>query len=199
LTATGIENTGHLEPLVGIIIANISHLVSALILYSLGKTVVGDAKLSLIAAMLHIFTPAGLFVSVMYQESPCALLSFAGYLLYATSCREDGRPWLRDVLLVLAGSAFGLATTFRSNGILNGLLFAGEFVLQIPQLQHHPLDAIRRLVVLGIGGVCVASGWLVPQTIAFLEYCSGVAETDMRPWCSKFPPSIYTFVQHHYW
>lgn len=183
----------------GILVANASHLVSVLILYRLGKVVFHDSRLALVAASLHIFSPAGLFLSAPYAESTCSLLSFAGNLLFAESCQKHRRPASRDALILLAGVSFGLATAFRSNGILNGILFAWQFCEQLARLAQHPADAIRRLVVLGIGGLCVAGGSIGPQLVAYLRYCSTSPEADLRPWCHGYMPSIYTFVQQHYW
>merc|ERR1711964_627685 len=57
---------------------------------------------------------------------------------------------------------------------------------------------MRRLLATGLGGMCVGAGFLIPQYIAYSEYCEGT-DTDVRPWCQRFIPSIYTFVQDYYW
>lgn len=105
-----------------------------------------------------------------------------------------------DLLVLLSGILFGIATTFRSNGILNGMLLLEEALRCLYGLKRDMLDVatLRRLIATGIGGLCVASGFLLPQYIAYSEYCrdSGVVA---RPWCNRVVPSIYTFVQDHYW
>ncbi len=188
------------QALVAIAVSNTAHLLSALVLYRLGRVVWRDATLSLTAALLHILSPAGLFLSAPYAESSFALLSFTGYLLFALGCRADSRPLRRDSLTVLAGALFGLATAFRSNGILNGIPFAWEVVRHLPKLPHRPLDTTRRLLALGLGGACVAAGSLGPQLAAWLRFCSGASGGGAaRPWCTGYLPSIYAFVQSHYW
>lgn len=209
----------------GIFVANASHLLSALVLYRLGLVVWRSNPqgplLSLVAALLHVVSPAGLFLSAPYAESTCALLTFLGYLLYASSCTSETAA-ARDGYVVLAGVAFGFATSFRSNAILNGIPFAWE-VLQVlsalagrwtssttsarpsrsdPQSTTPTTgDAVRRLLALGVGGVAVAAGTLVPQAVAYQRFCLGPSDADLprRPWCDKLVPSIYTFVQRHYW
>lgn len=209
----------------GIFVANASHLLSALVLYRLGLIVWRSNPqgplLSLVAALLHVVSPAGLFLSAPYAESTCALLTFLGYLLYASSCTSETAA-ARDGYVVLAGVAFGFATSFRSNAILNGIPFAWE-VLQVlsalagrwtssttsarpsrsdPQSTTPTTgDAVRRLLALGVGGVAVAAGTLVPQAVAYQRFCLGPSDADLprRPWCDKLVPSIYTFVQRHYW
>ncbi|KAL2020396.1 hypothetical protein VTK56DRAFT_8439 [Thermocarpiscus australiensis] len=187
------------EALVAIIVANTSHLLAVFVLYRLGQLVWRDKTLSLVAAVLHIISPAGLFLSTPYAESSFALLSFSGYLLFALGCRAKQRPVYRDLYTVLAGVLFGLATAFRSNGILNGIPFAWEVLRLLPVLPRHSLDTVRRLLALGIGGVFVAAGTIGPQAVAYLRFCSGTPGAQPRPWCRGYLPSIYTFVQQHYW
>ena len=208
----------------GILLANAFHLLSAIVLYRLGLLVWRDhskrALLSLLGAVLHVISPAGLFLSAPYAESSCSLFSFAGYLLYARSCLA-GKPVARDAYLVLAGVSFGIATAFRSNGILNGIPFAWEFYQALPRFARslistsgrggpeqtqalRSMDAVRRLLALGLGGVAVAAGSIVPQAVAYQRFCSDASSisaeaVSRRPWCQGYVPSIYTFVQQHYW
>jgi phosphatidylinositol glycan class V len=201
LTSLGVQNRGHLESAAGVPVASASHLLSALVLNSLGQIVLGDNKLALVGALLHIFSPAGLFLSAPYAEASFALLSFSGYLLYAKSCLSH-RAVTHDAQLILSGALFGLATTFRSNGITHGVPFAWEFIQQLRTLPRRPLPAVRRLIVLGIGGLCVAAGSIVPQVVAYLRFCdpsSVSAAAQRRPWCESRLRSIYAFVQVHYW
>ncbi|KAK3503404.1 GPI mannosyltransferase 2 [Neurospora crassa] len=274
------------EATTALLLSNASHLLASLVLYHLtlllplsgfNSSPQKRRKLALLASLLHIFSPAGLFLSAPYAESSCALFSFLGWWFYAQSWLSDqdgttavsgkisgverGLTLKGDLRLLLAGLSFGLATLFRSNGILNGLPFAWEvltilsgFVIttsggrgsgRIPLLK-----TLRRLIALGLGGIFVAAGSIVPQTVAWLRYCpsgslwllnkflssglevevseasggsgsargygsSGVgagvnagagggleelvAQDEAREWCAAVVPSIYTFVQKHYW
>ncbi|KAK4227567.1 glycosyltransferase [Podospora fimiseda] len=191
------------EALAGVFLANVAHLLSAFVLYRLGCLVLGGPKkISLVAAVLHVFSPAGLFLSAPYAESSFALLSFSGYLVFALSCGvNDQKPFYRDSGLILSGILFGLATGFRSNGILNGIPFAWEVIRHLPSFWERPVDMIRRMIALGVGGVCVAVGSAIPQAVAYRQLCSSDGSCgvgDLRPWCQSMVPSIYTFVQEHY-
>lgn len=169
-------------------------------LYRLGHLVWRhNQTLALVAALLHVLSPAGLFLSAPYAESSCALFTFAGYLAFALSCRAESRPLVRDLYVVAAGVLFGLATAFRSNGILNGIPFAWAVLRCLPNLPRRPVDTVRRLAALGVGGVCVAAGSVGPQAVAWFRFCSGASGGEVRPWCGGYLPSIYTFVQEHYW
>lgn len=210
-----------LEPIAGIFLAHVSHYLSAIVLYHLSRVVWRDDKLSLVAALLHVFSPAGIFLSAPNAESGFALLSFVGHLLFARSCssatdvvgtsgekdvktgqhqssRTSSSLLVQDACILGSGVVFGLATTFRSNGLLNGVPFAWEFLWTAARtLPQDPARGLRRLSVLGLGGVCVAAGSVLPQTVAYGTFCSG--GSDLRPWCRNFPPGIYTFVQKRYW
>jgi GPI mannosyltransferase 2 len=109
----------------------------------------------------------------------------------------------QDMLIPIAGLLFGAATTVRSNGLLNGLLFLEEAIRIIYSLRHGVSVAIvRRLVATGVGGVCIALGFLLPQFIAFQEFCMPSLISDDEPsriWCKRAIPSIYTYVQDYYW
>lgn len=174
-----------------------------LLLFKLTPAVIPTctAKFAFISAALHIISPAGLFLSAPYAESSCALLGFAGSLVFIRSLADEGQESLgHDLLVLLSGILFGVATTFRSNGILNGLLLLEEAVRALLKLTNGlQVATIRRLLATGLGGLIVGVGFLLPQYIAWSEYCSEVGVETLRPWCGKAVPSIYAFVQNHYW
>lgn len=207
LTGTALERAGiplcnGLEGFIAILIAHAAHLLSVLVLFSLTSAVFSEPSpwLAFTAASLHIISPAGLFLSAPYAESSCALLSFAGCLLFTKSLGGNGPTTAsHDMLVLLSGVSFGIATTFRSNGILNGLLLLEEAFRTSWSLKHgFPISSLRRLIATGLGGMSVAVGFLLPQYIAYTEYC-GKGDVTTRTWCNRTLPSIYTFVQDHYW
>ncbi|KAK8878729.1 GPI mannosyltransferase 2 [Apiospora arundinis] len=197
----GIEPSSQWESLAGICIAHASHLLSVLVLYSLGLKIGKDPKISFVAALLHIVSPAGVFLSAPYQESPFALLSFLGYFLLAHGCLGPSRSIRKDAAIVGSGIVFGLATLFRSNGLLSGVTFAAFALAEFRGLVTTSLGfvSLRRLAAFGMGGISVSMGSLVPQTLAYKTYCTEPSVEALRPWCLKTLPSIYTFVQEKYW
>lgn len=192
------------EPLIGVIFSNTCHLLSVLVLYRLGLQVWNDSGWALVAALLHVLSPAGLFLSAPYAESAFSLFSFSGWLLLVRSCAASS-PTSRDALTLLAGATFGIATYFRTNGLLNGAPFAFDFLLTLYKLvedldQSRTPGYIRRLFALGISGLSVAAGSVVPQVLAYQVYCAGgPGSFGVRPWCNGFVPSIYNYVQRQYW
>lgn len=188
----------------GIVISHVSHLLSALVLHALTKALFGHETQSqkafcLISATLHIISPAGAFLSAPYGESLFSLLNFAGFYIYSSALlAENAGRWVRrDIFFLLAGIVFATATTIRGNGIISGCLFAFDAVQGALQFLKNGLsiDLCRRTAFVILGGSIVALGSIVPQYIAYTEYCV----TTTRPWCQRLLPSVYGWVQVHYW
>ncbi|KAH9907230.1 GPI mannosyltransferase 2 [Xylariomycetidae sp. FL2044] len=196
LPGSGKGDVDSLMPAVGVFVAHSAHLLSVLVLYQLGMVISKSPQRAFVAALLHVISPAGLFLSAPYSESSFALLSFMGYLFFARGVASGKRTLAHDISLVASGMWLGFSMTFRSNGLLNGLLFAVELVRELSS--PPTLASIRRRLALIIGGSAIAVGFAIPQFIAYQTYCVGGA-VESRPWCSKMPPSIYSFVQEHYW
>ncbi|KAE8354842.1 GPI mannosyltransferase 2 [Aspergillus coremiiformis] len=198
----GIDHAS-LENIVGIAIAHAAHGISVCVLYRLARAVFPDQqgrKLAFIAACLHIFSPAGLFLSALYSESTHALLSFMGSLLFVLSFSQARvSTGFQDALILLSGLMNGLATTVRSNGLLNGMLFFEEAVRLLFSMMTKGVTfaKTRRLLAVGVAGVCTGLGFLIPQYIAYQQFCMN--NKDPRIWCSRTIPSIYSFVEDHYW
>ncbi|OAA62813.1 DUF409 domain containing protein [Niveomyces insectorum RCEF 264] len=189
------------EPLLAVCVAHAAHLCAVLLLYRLGRVVwLGAAgqRVALVAACLHVLSPAGLFLSAPYAEGSCALLTFAGYALYAAA-KAPRSPLSADALFLGAGVLFGLATAYRSNGLLNGIVFAYEALAGTVAFVRTPrLPLLRRLVVVVLSGLAVTAGSVVPQAMAYGLFCMA-PDAPPRPWCTRWVPSIYAFVQAHYW
>lgn len=160
------------------------------------------SKFAFLASLLHIISPAGLFLSAPYAESPFALLNFLGFHLYfkGYSYHAGENKTQKNVSLLASGFTFGMATTFRSNGLLSGLIFAcdASWIIWTMWRSRNLLDHLGRFCATIVGGCLIALGSVIPQYLAYHQYCSGGVE-DGRPWCRHVPPSIYGWVQSHYW
>ena len=194
-------NAAVLEPLVAIAIAHVSHFIAVLALYRLTMLISNDAKLAFIASALHIISPAGLFLSAPYAESPFACLSFVGNLLFAIGIKNKRDPLKRFTLIFGAGAVFGLATALRSNGLSSGVLFAvGAINCFLAFARRPSLSRLLTLAAPVIGGILVAAGSVVPQFVAWRRYCEAPPNgVQPPPWCSATIPSIYAYVQDEYW
>lgn len=191
----------------GVLLSNLAHLCSVYVLYFLSKGIYVKSdhakQVALGAALLHIVSPAGMFLSSPYTESLFALLNFSGSALYLRGMsRLYGHSSMSQRLqVVAAGCLFGFATTIRSNGLLSGLPFLYDAVARTWAIANHGFS-IRRLsdlASLTIGGILVLSGLVVPQIVAYRMYCTNSVAGARQPWCSRTVPSIYAWVQEHYW
>lgn len=179
-------------------------------LYQLSRLVypsasgLNSSKFAFLAASLHIISPAGLFLSSPFAESSFSFIQFTGLYLYATAFRDrsKGRTGASDILMLASGVCFGVATTFRSNGLLDGLIFCYDAINSaIAILRNHDFGAnLRRLCVALLSGGLMALILIIPQYLAYQEFCGEKgAFGDSRRWCSMWVPSIYAWVQEHYW
>ncbi|KAL6708979.1 ER membrane glycoprotein subunit of the GPI transamidase complex-like protein [Coniothyrium glycines] len=190
----------------GIVISNLCHLCSAFILYHLVILIVERPErhqIALVASVLHILTPAALFLAAPYAEALFSLLNFGGILMYAQSkLHEPSRTQtlVKDALKLCSGLCFATACLIRSNGLLSGLIFLFDLVGQLASLKPASWNAqsCRRAVVTCTAGTLVLLGFIAPQYLAYLEFCVGDPHS-VRPWCKKALPSIYSWVQSHYW
>lgn len=200
---------GSTEASAYILLSHVAHLLSAIVLYELAVLLTAPRKIkdvAFVTASLHIFSPAGLFLSAPYAESAFSLLHFSALLAY---CKSNGflhgrraRILQDDLYLIASGIFFAGAATMRGNGLLSGIIYAYDLFTMLPLLlpvrvPRH-LGNVRHLAALVIAGLLLASGFALPQYIAYREYCGNIAGPS-RPWCTAIPPSIYTFVQRHYW
>lgn len=194
------------EAISAIILSNACHLASAIVLYKLTRLCSNESprskSVAWLAAALHILSPAGLFLSAPYSESFFSFLSFSGTYLYGLSLKMIGskQRLAGNTLTLLSAIIFCGASTVRSNGLLNGILFLFDFASTLYSILRRErgtgLWSAIRLVVLGMGGLLVGLGVVFPQYLAWQEFC---VPDGGRPWCTKLVPSIYTWVQDFYW
>ncbi|RAL17107.1 DUF409 domain protein [Aspergillus homomorphus CBS 101889] len=208
LRKVGILDYAFNESVVGILVSYAAHGLSVIVLYQLIYALFPGAhgrKIALLAACLHVLSPAGAFLSAPTAESAHVFLSFCGSLFFVQSFSpSDASSFssglLQDALLVPAGILHGLATTCRSNGLLNGILFFEEAVRLLFSLSLGVSHAkLRRLLAVGVAGICTGLGFILPQYIAYQKFCTLPANQEPRVWCRRTIPSIYSFVQDHYW
>ncbi|KAK9850003.1 hypothetical protein MYU51_012769 [Penicillium brevicompactum] len=192
--------------MIGVAISHVTHYLSVLALYQLSANIFGHATatqhlICFLSAALHIISPAGAFLSAPYGEPIVSFLNMTGFYLYSSSliAERNGSTRLRDFRVLTAAVLFAVATLVRSNGLLSGFLFAYDaVVLAWKTVTRGPtVHNTVRLAVIVLGGCIVASSIVIPQVLAYRIYC--LAESDARPWCEWTVPSIYGWVQSHYW
>ncbi|EXJ89447.1 hypothetical protein A1O3_02514 [Capronia epimyces CBS 606.96] len=204
----GISTTISWVAAPGLALSHLAHWLSVRQLFALATSLHGGEELSpslgpFYAAALHIFSPAGVFLSAPYTESLFAFLSISGFLGYVRAASHFTRDGLVPGCINMTGAAiaFGMATFVRSNGILAGIPFLLEASATAHAIlrQGVSLPRVSWLASAGLGGLLVAAGMAIPQIIAYYEYCDGREPGARRPWCESIFPSIFTWVQSHYW
>lgn len=92
----------------------------------------------------------------------------------------------------MAVACYALAATFRANGLLLVGFILWNLFWQDPRpTRRQSLMCAPALVLISISPV------LLTQAFAYARLCS--TTDDKRDWCNKMVPSVYTFVQQHYW
>jgi GPI mannosyltransferase 2 len=157
-------------------------------------------SVAFIAALLYIISPGGIFLSAPYTESTFAAINMFGIRLFllGKDLHHDRKFSSSALVTVTGGLISGLATVVRSNGVLNGMLYAWEATLCLVQALRGDLQ-LGRLLPLCLGGILIGAGMILPQYQAYLEYCIQPSAGTTRSWCNDRLPSIFTFVQSHYW
>ncbi|KAI4723498.1 mannosyltransferase [Aureobasidium sp. EXF-10727] len=195
----------YLQAYAGVLISHVSHLLSVFMLYGLIHHLpimnkVQRRKVAFVAASLHIFSSAGLFLSAPYAESLFSMLNFLGVFLHTgIPCDMPLHKYGPSSLirLLLSGISFGLATTVRSNGIFSGLIYLHHvYMLLHSRINIHTIVTIA---VIGLSAMAILSGMVLPQYMAYQDFCAASSGADIRPWCSRTLPSVYSWVQEHYW
>ena len=209
-TFIGLTNRRGSEPVAGILTAHAFHLLSVLMLHELTLTVYPTlspckrSKIAFLAASLHVVSSAGMFLSAPYAESCFSLLNFLGIYLYAKTFGTRGQShtvW-RDASILLSGLIFGVATTFRGNGLFSGLVLVYDAMDCVVGIFYSTelKKNVQRLFVVCFAGTLMASIAVLPQYLAYKEYCSTKStNTPLRLWCANWIPSIYAWVQKEYW
>lgn len=191
----------------GVVLSHVFHLLSVLVLYRL-LTIILDPRqqrrVPFVASVLHILTPASLFYSAPYAEALFSFLNLTGMLLYAQSkaiAKAGGSRLQEDAYKLSSGLVFALAALVRSNGLLSGLIFLYDAASLLPRIGSAQLNAhdIRRALVTCVAGSFIAFGFVSPQYLAYTEFCGRDAGSQSREWCEKAIPSVYSWVQSHYW
>jgi len=167
-------------------------------LESSAKRVMKDGTIAKAAGMLFALNPANVFYGIAYTESAFSAASFAGFVALA-----DG--WT-----TASGVAFGVASAFRSNGILHAIPV-------VAVAGARAIDKVRqgktRDAVLEVARGGIACGMIFTPYVAFSAYgdalyCRNPAfAANPRPWCVNsisnayglLPKTMYGFLQRHYW
>ncbi|PPQ89577.1 hypothetical protein CVT25_012249 [Psilocybe cyanescens] len=154
-------------------------------LYDLSLHHLRSPELSLVATLLSLIptSPVTLFFAP-YNEPFFTFFSYHG-MLYCTQ-----QKWF------LASASFALAGTFRSNGIfLSGFILWG---LVISPFLNGIMPTSRMLLKSIFLTAIVIGPFVIYHITTYSIFCT-TGTSPVPEWCSRIPPSLYTYVQSTYW
>lgn len=190
------------QALAGVVVSHVSHLLACVLLYALTlrllpKSSRGRQGIAVLAACLHVLSPAGVFLSGPCTEAPFACLNFLGFYLLTF---VPGLSYAGTLFAIGGSICFALASTVRGNGFLSVVaLGIIAFPIALRTLNGN-IQVVNLWTFLGLaaGAVITFVGTALPQYQPYVDYCQSDSSSP-RPWCKHLPPSIYFFVQSHYW
>ncbi|TFY79432.1 hypothetical protein EWM64_g4582 [Hericium alpestre] len=149
--------------------------------------------------------PVG-WVDVLRAGGIAALLCDSTHTLYHLSLHHLGSPslaFLAALLSLLPSSPATLRFAGYTEPFFTYLSYKAGFILWglivKPFLQGRkprPLHVVYAIVLTAL----IFAPFIIYQYAAYRTFCMpDTPDTPTRPWCSDAIPSIYTFVQSHYW
>jgi phosphatidylinositol glycan class V len=182
-SALGLEDSIINLSIVGLVLSNISFLISIQFLFNLSLKVVKNKKLSFLACVLYTFNPSSAIFSSIYTESSFNMLSFLG--MYLLSIDND----------YLAAFTWALAGLVRSNSIIYSGFFVYKLVFKAVNGEYKGLLAkvLHTMLLVSI----TLSSFIWFQYYAYTQFCSGKSSAESSEWCSGFVS--YTYIQTKYW
>ncbi|CCG81249.1 Putative uncharacterized protein [Taphrina deformans PYCC 5710] len=129
-----------------ILLGTLCHYIAVIMFYRVSLQTTGSERISKVATLLHIISPAGIFLCTGYTEPMYAALTFAALSIL------HSHPYL-------AACLFGLSGLTRTTGIISALYF-------LPK-RPEPLRMLKTAVYGGI--VCLP--WLSTQAYAYYLFC----------------------------
>ena len=176
------------------LLANVATLLAPVLLYRLTLRHTGNHDIAWKAAVLSTICPsAGTTLSSPTPEPFFSLVSLAGMLLLAPTRLKSGT--LTDTTFsrrFQAALCFAAATSFRANGVL----LAGFLIWDLFWTRRQSPAFALRILEASVHVPLAVSPFVVSQVWAHMRFCVPGQE---RPWCTSLVPSVYAFVQEHYW
>ncbi|KAF8160984.1 glycosyltransferase family 76 protein [Crassisporium funariophilum] len=153
-------------------------------LYTLSLPILQSSNLALLATLLSLIptSPVTLYFAP-YSEPFFTYFSYRGMLC----CNRQ--QWF------YASLCFAIAGMFRSNAIfLAGFIIWGLLVQPLLDRKMPGPKPIRECLAYT---TIVFTPFVYHHYAAYVAFCSTPEST--AEWCSRMPPSIYTYVQSKYW
>ena len=166
--------------------------------FRLSLRVLASRPLAKQAAILYCITPSPATLVSPYNEPFYAFFAFTGMLL------------VERKKIIPAALLFACATAFRANGMLNVGFVVYPLLQRYMEVRTLMACSYRLINVsqngkirlpttiqTSLSALLVVSPFVWRQYQGYQMFCQDTL--DWRPWCKNTIPSIYSFVQDHYW
>lgn len=173
--------------LAALLINNLAFCTTIVLFYAFSEQVLRSKTTALIACIFYCCSPASVFHSMAYTEAVFGLTTMLGiYLLY---CHNS---------ILSASLSFAASAGIRSNGFVNlGFILHHCLKQGLAALPSSRLAAAGHCTKAAVPAVLVAAPYAAFQYFGYVRYCQ--QQQEPRPWCDATIPSLYGFVQSHYW
>lgn len=188
---------------VAVLVANISHLAAAIVLYYLTLATFrsykffGSSSIAHLSSTLFVLSPAGIFLTTSYSESISALLSFVAlYLREVAINHEDFTSRVHGsiryhAVYVFSGVFAALAFGQRANCLLLGIAYLYD-LYEYGYRAKNLHDAITSVAA----GSILFAAFVFSNVYNYLVFCTS---HSTQKWCSNTIPSLFLYAQGHYW
>lgn len=183
----------------GILLSNLAHYLSCLLLYVLTKRVFHNSgvkveHLAFYSSVALTFSPAGVFLTAPYSEPLCMFLTISALLfrefsldksVNASKSIRESPSVKTSWLYILSGTLVALAFAVRSNAVFLGIVYLVDLASCIDR---------RGFILATIAGSQLFLAVVVSQVVPYMALCP-----DRGEWCNGRIPSFLWFAQSHYW
>ncbi|EDK43498.1 conserved hypothetical protein [Lodderomyces elongisporus NRRL YB-4239] len=181
--------------LLSILVSNLLHFTSVLVLFYLTLSIFKLQKLSLRAAKMMILSPAGVFLTTNYSENLSNLLTLLTIAVYFYSVNfgevsTKSNKSIKSVLgYISSGVIAALNYTVRANGLLLGIMYLFDLY------DFAVVDGdLGTCFLTTITGSLLGITFIWQNTYHYFLFCPLRGE-----WCNKTFPSLFGYAQSHYW
>jgi len=193
---TILRNKADMFVIIGLFISNCSYIVACIGLWKLCYHIDGCYHQGKLALIVFLFNPANIFFTTVYTESLYSFISFSGVLFLHTS--ND----------VLASICFLLASSCRSNGILNIVFIIGMYMQKLYHFNYMKSLSLWQRGRMLVSVLLLIAASITPFYIHNITCSKSLVRTDAllsndfkesdREFMNDYF-NVYQHVQHKYW
>ena len=184
-----------------ILISNIFHFISVIILYYLTNEIInGNELINYYSSLFFIISPAGIFLTTNYSENFNNLLTLLTLFIYFKAINFNdvnqfsNKSINNKFMYVLSGIICSISFTVRANSLFLGILYLLDLYHFLQNMKRNKKDSITQIIYSLITGSLLFFTFLGTNIYHYITFCPSRGE-----WCNNIFPSLFKFAQDHYW